>query len=731
MATTGFWPVKNRLKEVIDYARNPDKTTDKKFLDEDLYAALRYVEDDKKTDRTMYVSGINCPKQRAYQCMMATKQRYGKLGGNVAYHGYQSFVSGEVTPEEAHRIGLETARRMWGKDYEIVVTTHLNTVNLHNHIVINSVSFRTGRKFENHISDHYKLREISDEICREHGKFVLAQSKFNGSRKKDYWIHKSGGFTHRDILKRDIDEAISKTTNGKAFELYLKSLGYSYARNSDYRHPSIIAPGWKRPVRIDSLGEQYTQEKIWGRLISNQQDITLYAIRIPKRHTPLSQLEYEFEKVRRMDGIQLAFALIIELWKLITGNNIEPSSPKPLSPTLRQEVRKLDQTLKECKLLCENQIASAISAAVWIYEIAGKQKKWIIDPEAAEIVKSIFKMCLDGKGNETIARILQEQKILIPMAYWQSKELPRGGKKTQSNPYKWCKTTIQKILSQQEYCGDIINFKTYSKSFKNKTRLENPQENWAVFKNVHEPIIDREAFEQVQKLIAKTKRRAPKSSNAQKSIFCDLLYCGDCHKKLRHHTNTINKDIHYFVCSNNKVNYRGNCPGRHYVRADAVEQVVMLELRRMAEFLHDDEQAFADILAQKSDAELMKEQKRNEGELQKAIVRNDTVSRLYEKLYEDNATGKVSDEWFMQLSHKYEVERMELKAKIADLRSKLMQSDEQQKDRENSTAAVRRFIQMEHLTAPLLRELIDHIDVLKRRALVKTAPSGLSFTIAS
>lgn len=347
------------------------------------------------------------------------------------------------------------------------------------------------------------------------------------------------------------------------------------------------------------------------------------------------------------------------------------------------------------------------------------KKKWIIDPEAADIVKSIFKMCLDGKGNETIARILQEQKVLIPMAYWQSKGLPRGGKKTQPNPYKWCKTTVQKILSQQEYCGDVINFKTYSKSFKNKTRLENPQENWAIFKNVHEAIIDREAFEQVQKLIAKTKRRAPKPSNAQKSIFCDLLYCGDCHKKLRHHTNTINKDIHYFVCSNNKVDYRGSCPGRHYIRADAVEQVVMLELRRMAEFLHDNEQAFADILAQKSGAELMKEQKRNAGELQKAIVRNDTVSRLYEKLYEDNATGKVSDEWFMQLSHKYEVERMELKAKISELRSKLMQSDEQQKERENFTTAVRKFMQMEHLTAPLLRELIDHIDVFETQGVGK------------
>ena len=142
MASTGFWPVKSRLKDVIDYAENPDKTIDKRFLDDDLWAALNYAENDRKTDQRMYVSAINCPKQRAYQCMMDTKRRFGKLGGNVAYHGYQSFVTGEVTPEEAHQIGLETARRMWGDEYEIVVTTHLNTDNIHNHIIVNSVSFK-------------------------------------------------------------------------------------------------------------------------------------------------------------------------------------------------------------------------------------------------------------------------------------------------------------------------------------------------------------------------------------------------------------------------------------------------------------------------------------------------------------------------------------------------------------------------------------------------------------
>lgn len=149
------------------------------------------------------------------------------------------------------------------------------------------------------------------------------------------------------------------------------------------------------------------------------------------------------------------------------------------------------------------------------------KKKWIIDPEAATVVKSIFKMCLDGKGNETIARELQENKVLIPMAYWRSKGLNRGGKKTQTNPYKWCKTTVQKILSQQEYCGDIINFKTYSKSFKNKRRIENSKENWAVFKDVNEPIIDRETFETVQKFISKIKRRAPKKKMANGVYLTD------------------------------------------------------------------------------------------------------------------------------------------------------------------------------------------------------------------
>ena len=361
MATTGFWPIKGRLKDAIDYAENPDKTTDRKYLDEDLYSALRYAANDAKTDQKMYVSAINCPKQLAYETMMDTKRRYGKLGGNVAYHGYQSFKTGEVTPEEAHRIGMETARRMWGDDYEIVVTTHLNTDNIHNHIVVNSVSFRTGRKFENHISDHYRLREISDAICREHGKSVLKNAKFYGGEKGTYWAHKNGGMTHRDILRRDLDEALSKVSTYRALVRYMNDLGYEFCRDANGNNPSIIAKGWKRPVRLKSLGETYTPDAIDDKIISNQYKKELYWIEMPERiRTPLLIIEQSLRQAGRMDGLQLTFAIFTELLKICTGNNLLAENKHlPLSPLLREEVRKLDQYIEDYKLLCDRHIDTA------------------------------------------------------------------------------------------------------------------------------------------------------------------------------------------------------------------------------------------------------------------------------------------------------------------------------------------------------------------------------------
>ena len=360
MATTGFWPVKSRLKEVIDYANNPDKTTDKRYLDEDLYATLRYAQNDKKTDQTMYVSAINCPKQRAYQCMMTTKHRYRKFGGNVAYHGFQSFKTGEVTPDEAHQIGIETAKRMW-KDYEVVVTTHLNTDNIHNHLVVNSVSFRTGRKFENHVSDHYKLREISDLICKERGKSVLPPSKFKGSSKKEYWVKKNGGMTHRDILRKDIDSIIKNSIMWTHFKENLKGFGYEIVRDDDYEHISVKAEGWKRPVRLDSLGDNYTIDAIERRMERNL-ETTNYAAIYRIRKSPLLQLEreLEFEINHSYDTatilIDTVFYILLQLLKLTRDINAWGEGGQAHSPLLREALTFERQLKKEYSFLKNNNI---------------------------------------------------------------------------------------------------------------------------------------------------------------------------------------------------------------------------------------------------------------------------------------------------------------------------------------------------------------------------------------
>lgn len=358
MATTGFWPVKGRLKEVIDYANNPDKTTAKEYLDEDLYAAIRYVENDDKTDQTMFVSGINCSKHNAYNEMIAVKRRFGERGKNIAYHGYQSFVADEVTPDEAHAIGKETARKMWGARYQVVVTTHLNTDNIHNHFVINSVSFVDGKKFRNGIGDRLELRKISDAICAARNKSVIQSHKFY-SNKKEYWIRNSGKVTHRDMLRRDVDEALSKCCSFKEIEYYLKTLGYRFERDFYYDHPSVYTEGWKRAVRISSLGERYSKERIREQCRENQRKPELYAFVTPAwKRRPLLVLERERYISGWDDTIIVLFELFIELLKICIVGNTQEYANRPVSPMMRAEMRKLDQYIEEYNLLCDNNLNS-------------------------------------------------------------------------------------------------------------------------------------------------------------------------------------------------------------------------------------------------------------------------------------------------------------------------------------------------------------------------------------
>ena len=360
MAVTGFWPVFKNLKATLDYADNPDKTTAPEYLDEDLYAALRYAENDDKTDRKMFIGGINCSAQNAYAEMIAVQRRFGLRGKVVGYHGIQSFREGEVTPEQAFAIGKETARRMWGDRYQVLVTVHLNTDNVHCHFVVNPVSFKDGAKFKNKIGDHKELRKISDEICREHELSVLENSDFySKGKKKEYWIHKADKKTHRDYLREDVEEALAKCGSFREIEYYLKCLGYRFQRDFHYAHPSVIIDGWQRPIRIDSLGPQFSREAIRERCLENQRKPELYGYAYPQRkRAPLLAIEYHLRQAQRQDTVTLLFEIFIELLKICTGSNIENTDRRPLLPAMRAEVRKLDQYLEEYKLLCDHRIES-------------------------------------------------------------------------------------------------------------------------------------------------------------------------------------------------------------------------------------------------------------------------------------------------------------------------------------------------------------------------------------
>ena len=337
------------------------------------------------------------------------------------------------------------------------------------------------------------------------------------------------------------------------------------------------------------------------------------------------------------------------------------------------------------------------------------KKKWIIDPEAAEIVKSIFKMCLDGKGNETIARILQEQKVLVPMAYWQRKGLPRGGKKTQPNPYRWCKTTVQKILSQQEYCGDVINFKSYSKSYKMKKRIENPEENRAIFLNVHEAIIDRQTWEKVQALQKGTRRKKPTVTQAP-SVFSGLLKCPECGGNLNFHFNQNNHDIKFFSCQNHNSGYR-KCSKTHYIRLDFLEQVVLYEVKRLACFASEYENDFIKAMIGRSAKVAENTALRKQRELDTLTARDRELDMLFERLYEDNVAGKIDDARFAKMSKRYEQEQGENAKKIKVLRLELKKDESKRMDIDDFLETVRRYTDATTITKRMVAELIDHIEV--------------------
>ena len=335
-------------------------------------------------------------------------------------------------------------------------------------------------------------------------------------------------------------------------------------------------------------------------------------------------------------------------------------------------------------------------------------KRWIVDDEAAQVVRRIYSMTLEGYGTEQIAAQLEKDEILTPRAYWLKKGIRRPGKGKQQPATKWNSSTVTKILSLQEYCGDILNFKTYSKSYKNKKRLENERENWVIFKDVHEPIIERSVFEQVQQKRGKIRKR--RTNEGEHNMFSGLLVCADCGSNLHFHFNQGNPEIKYFNCSNYKGN-RGSCTSTHYVRVDFLEQVVLGEIRRLTKFasLYEDEFLKAVIGHSQQAAET--DRKLKEKELKALLTRDEELDGLFERIYEDNVSGKLSDDRFAKMSRRYEDEQKELAEKIKKLRSEIEKQSSRSMTTDMFIGLVRKYTRARKLTPRMLNELIEKIEV--------------------
>ena len=335
-------------------------------------------------------------------------------------------------------------------------------------------------------------------------------------------------------------------------------------------------------------------------------------------------------------------------------------------------------------------------------------KHWIVDDEVAQVVRRVYSMTLEGFGTEQIAAQLEKDDVLTPRAYWLTKGIKRPGKGKQQPPTKWNSSTITKILSLQEYCGDILNFKTYSKSYKNKKRIDNDRENWVVFQDVHEAIIERAVYEQVQQKRGKIRKR--RTNNGEHNMFSGLLVCADCGSNLHFHFNQGNPEIKYFNCSNYKGN-RGTCTSTHYVRVDFLEEVVLGEIRRLTKFasLYEDEFVKA-VIGHSQQAE-QTDRKLKEKELRTRLARDEELDGLFERIYEDNVSGKLSDDRFAKMSRRYEDEQKELSEKIKKLRSEIEKQSSRSMTTDMFIGLVRKYTRARKLTPRMLNELIEKIEV--------------------
>ena len=357
MATTKIWKVQKRLDHVINYATKEEKTKNNYSeygMDEidSIRQVMTYTTNPDKTEKQFYTTGINCEVKDAVKQMQFVKTIYGKENGILAFHVYQSFNEGEVTSGIAHEIGVKLANEMWGDRFQVVVSTHLNTQHLHNHFVINSVSFKDGKKYYSNLTNTALLRKTSDEICEEYGLSVLKEKTCkSGINFENFYKKSMRDSDYYKFAKEDIDYAIKHSYTLKQFQQMLVSMGYNYYYRADKL--SVRREPYKRNIRVErAFGEEYSLENIKRRILENdyvrQERIIPYMVIRNRRFTTRDRIKRKYKP----KGIVALYYYYRYLIKLYTRNNTQYK----LTPKMRAEVKKMDEYSERIRFLCKYKI---------------------------------------------------------------------------------------------------------------------------------------------------------------------------------------------------------------------------------------------------------------------------------------------------------------------------------------------------------------------------------------
>lgn len=418
MATTKIWTVKCSMKKLMDYATNPDKTTES-----DLESVIEYAMNGEKVaspdEKACYVSGVNCSSDTALEEMMNIQKHFGKTGGNVAYHCYQSFKPGEITPEECHRLGVELARRMWGADYQVIVATHLDKGHLHNHLVCNSVSLIDGKKFNCNKGAYRRLRRLSDDLCRENGYSVIEKPRGKTPR-PIYIAEKNGEPTKYNLMRDAIDEAIVLSTDMNDFLAIMKKWGYVIECKDTRKYPTIRSFHSKKNTRMYQLGDEYELHRITERVSENslesvyqRQDEYLARKRHPRHnYGDGGRSRKSARKIGGLKGLYYKYCYLM--------GYLPKKRHRPLSPEMRESMRMCDKYSACAKLLARERLSTIEDLESFMEK--SKTEIGVLSRERNTIRNRLRR----EKNPETIKELKEKRNLLTEQICSARKDLKLG-----------------------------------------------------------------------------------------------------------------------------------------------------------------------------------------------------------------------------------------------------------------------------------------------------------------